>query len=83
MKFERIAELGALGVCGGVIATYAGLAWIGLPTAFAGRPGATGGMDPIHRNVLWVAALVPVALFVVSHVWFAVQLRGGPKSLEP
>ena len=80
MKFERMAALGALGVCGGVVAAYAALAWLVLPTAFAGRPGATGGIDLINRNVLWIAALVPVSLFIVSHLAMARQLLRGPKS---
>ena len=81
MKFERIAVLGALGVCGGVLATWAGLAWLRLPTKFGGTPGATGGIDSTTRYVLWIAALVPVALFVWSHLAFAKQLKEGPKSL--
>jgi hypothetical protein len=81
MKFERIAVLGALGVVGGVVATYLGLAWLVVPTAFAGVPGATGGIDGINRTVVWIAALVPVSLFVVSHLAFARQLHDGPKSL--
>ena len=81
MKFERLAALGALGVCGGVTVTYAVLAWIGHTTAVAGTPGATGGIDFISRNVLWIAALVPVALFIVSHLAMAKQLMRGPSSL--
>jgi hypothetical protein len=82
MKFERMAALGALGVCGGVIATYALLAWIGSPTAVAAAPGATGGIDGTTRTVLWIAALVPVALFLWSHLAFARQLSRGPSSLN-
>jgi len=82
MKFERIAALGALGVCGGVAATYALLAWLATPTAFAGVPGSTGGIDGITRTVIWVAALVPAAIFIVTHVAFAQQLRKGRTSLN-
>lgn len=82
MRIERIAALGALGVCGGVVVTYAALAWLGVPTAFAGTPGATGGIDFINRNVLWIAALVPVSLFVISHLAMAKQLLRGPTSLN-
>jgi hypothetical protein len=82
MKFERMAALGALGVCGGVLVVYAALAWVGNPTPLAGAPGATGGMDSISRWVLWIAALVPVAIFIGSHLVFARQLRRGPASLN-
>ena len=81
MKFERLAALGALGVCGGVTVTYAALAWIGHTTAVAGTPGTTGGIDFVSRNVLWIAALVPVSLFLVSHLAMAKQLMRGPSSL--
>jgi hypothetical protein len=82
MKLEKMAALGALGVCGGVVATYLLLAWLAMPTAFAAAPGATGGIDTITRNVIWIAALVPVAIFLWSHLAFAKQLRGGPSSLN-
>jgi hypothetical protein len=81
MKFQRMAILGALGVCGGVVAAWLGLAWLGTPTVFGGAPGATGGIDTTTRYVLWIAALVPVALFLWSHLAFAKQLKDGPKSL--
>jgi len=82
MTFERIAALGALGVCGGVAATYAGIAWLGLTTPVAGAPGATGGIDTITRNVLWIAALVPAVIFIVSHLAFARQLSRGPRTMN-
>lgn len=81
-KAARLAALGALGVCGGILAAYLALAWVMVPTKVAGVPGATGGVDSINRYVLWVAALVPVSLFLWSHLAFAKQLRGGPKSLN-
>jgi hypothetical protein len=80
MKFEKLAALGAIGACGGIAVVYAGLAWLGLPTAFAGVPGATGGIDPINRSVLWIAAAVPVSLFVIAHLGLAKQLFRGPSS---
>ena len=82
MKFEQLAARGALGVCGGVALTYLVIAWSASLTPVAGVPGATGGMEPITRNVLWIAALVPAAIFIWSHVVFAKQLRGGPRSLN-
>ncbi len=81
-NFERMAALGALGVCGGVVATYLFLAWLSKTTPVAAAPGATGGVDGITRNVIWIAALVPVAIFLWSHLAFAKQLRGGPSSLN-
>ncbi|HYV99110.1 MAG TPA: hypothetical protein VE967_16760 [Gemmatimonadaceae bacterium] len=82
MKFERIASLGALGVCGGVLVTYLFLAWLGNSTTFAAAPGATGGIDHITRNVLWISAIVPTAIFIWSHLAFAKQLKGGASSLN-
>jgi hypothetical protein len=82
MTFERIASLGALGVCGGVALTYAGIAWLGLTTPFGGAPGATGGIDTITRNVLWIAALVPATIFIWSHLAFARQLSRGPRTMN-
>ncbi|HKS06356.1 MAG TPA: hypothetical protein VJR92_08600 [Gemmatimonadaceae bacterium] len=81
-KFEQLAARGALGVVGGVLLVYLGIAWSASLTPVAGVPGATGGMEPITRNVLWIAALVPVAIFVWSHVAFAKQLQRGPTSLN-
>ena len=82
MKFERMAALGALGVCGGITVAYLALAWFGMPTPLAGVTGATGGMDVITRNVIWVSALVPTLLFIVTHLAMAKQLRAGRASLN-
>jgi hypothetical protein len=82
MKFERLAVLGTLGVCGGVIATYALLAWLATPTPYGAAPGATGGIDGITRTVLCVAALIPTSIFVWSHLAFAKQIRNGRSSLN-
>jgi hypothetical protein len=65
-----------------VLATYALLAWLSKTTPVAAAPGATGGMDGITRNVIYIAALVPVVIFIWSHVVFAKQLKGGPSSLN-
>jgi hypothetical protein len=81
-NFEKMAALGALGVCGGVVATYLVLAWLAKNTPVAAAPGATGGIDNITRNVVWIAALVPVLIFLWSHLAFVKQLRGGPSSLN-
>jgi hypothetical protein len=81
-NFERMAALGALGVCGGVVLTYLGLAWLAQASPVAAAPGATGGVDGITQNVIWIAALVPTVIFVWSHVAFAKQLHGGPSSLN-
>jgi hypothetical protein len=82
MRFERLAAVGALGVCGGVLVTYVALAWLGVPTAPSGSPGGTGGINSTTRYVLWVSALVPTALFVLSHLVFARQLTRGATSLN-
>jgi hypothetical protein len=79
---ERLAPLGALGVCAGVTAVYLLLAWLSKTTPVAAAPGATGGIDSITRNVIYIAALVPVAIFLWSHLSFARQLKRGPTSLN-
>ena len=81
-NFEKMGALGALGVCAGVVVVYLGLAWLATTTPVAAAPGATGGIDSITRNVIWIAALVPVVIFVWSHLVFAKQLRAGPSSLN-
>lgn len=81
-NFYKLAALGALGVCAGVLVVYAGLWWLGTTTPVAGAPGATGGIDSITRNVLWIAALVPTLLFLGTHLVFARQLVRGPSSLN-
>jgi hypothetical protein len=81
-NFERMAALGALGVCGGVVVTYLALAWLATTTPVAAAPGATGGIDGITRNVIWIAALVPALIFILSHLAFAKQLKAGPSSLN-
>ena len=81
-NFEKTAALGALGVCAGVVVTYLALAWLAKDTPVAAAPGATGGVDGITRNVIWIAALVPVVIFIWSHLAFAKQLKSGPSSLN-
>jgi len=82
MNLEKLAPLGALGAIGGAAAAYAALTWIANTTAIAGAPGATGGMDVITRNVVWIGWMVPVAIIIGAHFAFFKQLKKGPTSLN-
>lgn len=81
-KTNPMVAFGPIANAGAVVAIYLLLAWLAKPTAVAAAPGATGGIDHITRNVIYIAALVPVVIFVWSHLVFAKQLKAGPSSLN-
>jgi drug/metabolite transporter (DMT)-like permease len=64
VRFERLAALGALGVCAGVIGLY-------LLVVFVARVTPTGGTDTEHA-VLTAISLAPAALAIVAvHLVYA------------
>lgn len=75
---ERIIKLAALGAQGAAAGLFA--AWLGL--VFVTRPVATGGIDSVTHFALAAAALVPIALLALVHVWLGVQLKKGPDSIR-
>ena len=66
--YAKLAALGALGVCGGVLALYAFL-------AFFTRPIPLGGIDQTQAAVAWIALAIPFSLIVAAHLVYADVLR--------
>ena len=68
MNFRRVAALGALGVCFGVVLLFALFVYISRPTPSTG--GFAEGMGP----VTWIS-IGTIALAVIAvHLAFAAQL---------
>jgi hypothetical protein len=82
MNLEKLAPLGALGMMAGVAVVYAGLLWLSSTTAIGGAPGATGGVDTITRNVVYICWAIPAAIMIGAHFAFFKQLKKGPTSLN-
>lgn len=78
----RPLSLGAFGAVGGFVALYAVLFWLGTPTAIAGAPGATGGVDDVHGMIIKLSSAVGVVIAAWAHLCFGRQLRKGPTSLN-
>jgi len=66
-KIARLAGLGALGACGGMVAVYAGLVYLTLPKA-------GDGMDITNSLVAWISLAGVFAALIVVHVVIAKQL---------
>lgn len=78
-KFARLAGLGAFGACGGILALYAGVVFITLPTR-------TTGIDPTSAAVVWIAGAGLTIALIVLHVVIGRQLlllSDGPKRRQP
>ena len=73
-KILKLASLGALGVAGGSMAAWLGLAWFT-------RPVPTGGMEPVAHFAMIAASGVVFAMVAAAHLWFGLQLRRGPGSI--
>ena len=73
-NFEKLAALGALGVAGGAMAAWLGLAWFT-------RPVATGGIDATTHFALIAATFMVFGLMSAAHAWFGVQLKRGAVSI--
>lgn len=64
MRFERLAALGALGVCFGALAVYAVIAW-------GSTPSPTGGMDRTNAILAYIGAAGPILGVIVVHLVYA------------
>jgi len=75
-KIARLAGLGALCACGGMVAVYVGLVLLTLPKA-------TDGIDITNSVVTWIALGGVFAALIVVHIVIAKQLlrlgRGADK----
>jgi hypothetical protein len=74
-NFEKMAALGALGVAGGSM-----FAWLGL--AFVTRPVSSGGIDAVTHLALMAASFMVFTLLALAHFWFGVQLKRGADSIR-
>ena len=75
MKFERLAALGAVGVCLGVLALYALI-------AFVARPVPTGGMDATNAVLTWISIAVPVLAIIAAHLAYAKLLLDASRDVS-
>ena len=67
-KIARLAGLGALGACAGLLALY-------LLLVFVARPTRTGGIDGVNAAVAWIALGGVFFFLIVVHVVLGKQLR--------
>ena len=66
-KFAKLAGLGALGACLGLLLVYLGL-------IFFTRPMTGGGIDATNAAVAWIALGGVIVALIVAHVVIAKQL---------
>ena len=66
-KIERMAGLGALAVCGGLVVVYLGFLAIMWPNRM-------GGSNPTQFALVAWAVAVPTAILIGAHVALARQL---------
>ena len=62
--YAKIAALGALGVCGGVLALF-------LFIAYFTRSIPLGGIDQTQSLLAWISLAVPFALIIGAHLVYA------------
>lgn len=62
--YAKIAALGALGVCAGVLALYVFI-------AFFTRSIPPGGIDQTQSLLTWISLAVPFALIIAAHLVYA------------
>ena len=66
-RYAKLAGLGAFGACAGLLALYAGLVILTLPTA-------TSGIDATNALVTWISLAGVIAALIVVHVVIGKQL---------
>jgi hypothetical protein len=74
-NIEKLGALGAMGVAGGKMAV-----WLGL--ALLTRPVSSGGVDSTTHFAIMASSFVVLGMISLAHVWFAQQLRGGADSIR-
>jgi len=66
-KIARLAGLGAVGACAGLLALY-------LLLVFVTRPARTGGIDSVNAAVAWIALGGLFVALIAVHVVIGRQL---------
>ena len=64
MRFERLAALGAIGVCFGVLALVALIAW-------GSTPSETGGIDRTNAILAYMGAAIPALGIIAVHLVYS------------
>ena len=72
MPIEKLAALGAVAACGGILLLYLLFVWLGIP-----RP-ATAGIDLAHGAIVWISLGVVVLALIALHLALAHQLWHAP-----
>ena len=62
--YAKLAALGALGVCAGVLGLYVFL-------AFFTRSIPLGGIDQTQAVVAWISLAIPFVLIIAAHLVYA------------
>ena len=71
-RFQKLAALGAFGVCLGILALYALVAYISTPKN-------TGGIDSAHAAVVYIGVGMVVVALIAVHMVLARQLLGAAR----
>lgn len=75
-RFQKLAGLGALSVCLGLVAVY------GL-IAFISTPRATGGIDWAHATIVYIGVGLVILALIAVHVVLGRQLLAGARGATP
>ena len=62
--YAKLAALGALGVCAGVLGLFVFM-------AFFTRPVPLGGIDQTQSIVAWIGMAIPFSLIIAAHLVYA------------
>ena len=62
--YAKFAALGALGVCGGVLALFVFMAYFT-------RPVPLGGIDQTQSLLAWIGMAIPFSLIIGAHLVYA------------
>lgn len=75
-RFQKLAGLGALSVCLGLLAVYGLLAFISTPRG-------TGGIDWAHATIVYIGVGMVILALVAVHIVLGRQLLAGSRGAAP